>query len=138
MTPETSSFPLKTRTYIELTRKAIDGNRCDRVPAVYLVSGSTPSTCDSVIYELDTEAARAYSFRTRDPVTGVSERARKYAGQLVVKRISDSAVEVRLACDSSAVFEPQEFALNFTVNGDIAAPPLVFDPPIGAKGGPRV
>ena len=102
MTPETPSFPLKTRTYIELTRKAIDGNRCDRVPAVYLVSGSTPSACDSVIYELDTEAARAYSFRTRDPVTGVSERARKYAGQLVVKRISDSAVEVRLACDSSA------------------------------------
>lgn len=130
-------LPLKTRTYIELTRKAIDNNWCDAVPEVHLVSGSSVNTCDIVTYELDTEAARAYSFRVKEPVTGISELARKYQSVLVVKRISDSAIEIRLECNASAVFEPAQFAFHFTVNGDITAPPVVFDPTIGSKGGPR-
>ena len=133
-----SPFPLKTRTFIELTRKAIDDNECDRVPAIHLVSGKSAGACDSVVYELDTEAARAYSFRTKEPVTPLTEIGKKNFDVLVIKRISDSAVEIRLECNTSVEFEPQEFAFHFTVNGDITAAPLVFDPPIGSKGGPRV
>lgn len=138
MNPGKSPFPMRTRTFIELTRKAIDNNWCDSVPEVHLVSGKTAGECDSVVYELDTEAARAYSFRTREPVTGLTELARKLGSLLIVKRISDSAVEIRLECNTSEVFKPESFALHFTVNGDITAPPVVFDPAIGSKGGPRV
>ena len=131
-------FPLRTRTWIELTRKAIDGNWCDRVPPVHLVSGSSLGTCDSVIYELDTEAARAYSFRTKNPVTPMTDLGKRCFEVLDIERISDSAIEIRLKCETSVEFEPQEFAFHFTVNGDITAAPVVFDPPIGSKGGPRV
>jgi len=138
MIDDKSKFPLRTRIWIELTRKAIDGNWCASVPAVHLVSGASVGTCDTAIYELDTEAARIYSFRTRDPVTPLTKIGKKNVGALVIKRISDSAVEIRLECNASVVFEPQEFAFHFTVNGDITAAPVVFDPMIGSKGGPRV
>ena len=134
----TDPFPLRRDTVIELSLDAIEGNHCDRVPSIELISGTTPARCDTVTYRLDAAARKKYRFRTSDTVSCGCPDGKPKLGYMIVKRKSASELVIRLDCKTSTAFAPIPLDFHFSLIGKPKAPVLCFDPGVGSGGGPRV